>query len=202
MRLDPEGSLVLSCKFEYGTTVAYGASVPCAPDPGFENDPVSVSADISGLQPNTDYHYRVVVTNEGGTTNGDDVELTTLIDKPVVTTGGSSGVNSSSATLTGQVNPLSNPVTSCRFEYGADSSYGSIAPCGTDPGSGGARCPSRRRSPTSRRAPHTTTDWWPESTEGLESGSDASFTTLPQTPTVATGAATICFPTEPNCSGK
>ena len=200
--VDPEGSLVLSCRFEYGPTSAYGDSVPCDPDPGFGDDPVSASAEVSGLQPDTEYHYRVVVTNEGGTTNGDDVELTTLIDKPVVTTGGTSGVNSSSATLTGQVNPLSNPVTSCRFEYGADSSYGSIAPCGTDPGSGGAAV--AESATIADLSPSTTYHYRlvAGNDGGVETGSDASFTTLPQTPTVATGAATNLLPDGAKLLGK
>jgi hypothetical protein len=200
--VDPEGSLVLSCRFEYGPTSAYGDSVPCDPDPGFGDDPVSASAEVSGLQPNTEYHYRVVVTNEGGTTNGDDVELTTLIDKPVVTTGGTSSVDSSSATLTGQVNPLSNPVTSCRFEYGADSSYGNVVPCATDPGSGGGAVP--ESATIGDLSPSTTYHYRlvAGNDGGVETGSDASFTTLPQTPTVATGAATNLLPDGAKLLGK
>ena len=39
--VDPEGSLVLSCKFEYGPTAAYGSSVPCDPDPGLRSSSTS-----------------------------------------------------------------------------------------------------------------------------------------------------------------
>ena len=200
--VDPEGSLVLKCRFEYGPTTAYGQSVPCTPDPGFGDDPVSASAEISGLQPNTDYHYRVVATNEGGTTSGDDVELTTLIDKPVVTTEGTSGVSSSAATLRGAVNPLSNPVTSCRFEYGTDTSYGNVAPCATDPGSGGA--PVSESATIGELSPTTTYHYRlvAGNDGGVEAGSDASFTTLPTSPTATTGAATNLLPDGAKLLGK
>ena len=41
-----------------------------------------------------------------------------------------------SVTLVGTVNPDGEPVTSCEFEYGTESSYGQIAPCTALPGSG------------------------------------------------------------------
>jgi hypothetical protein len=41
-----------------------------------------------------------------------------------------------SVTLEGTVNPDGEPVTSCQFEYGAESSYGQTAPCSVLPGSG------------------------------------------------------------------
>jgi hypothetical protein len=38
-----------------------------------------VSAVVTGLLPDTAYHYRLVATNAGGTTFGDDQALTTLV---------------------------------------------------------------------------------------------------------------------------
>ena len=64
--------------FEYGTTTSYGTSVP-VPDgslPG-DFDVHPVSAGISGLQPRTIYHYRLVATNSAGTTDGPDRTFTT-----------------------------------------------------------------------------------------------------------------------------
>jgi hypothetical protein len=48
--------------FEYGTTTAYGSSVPTSEDGDAGAGPteVVVSREISGLSPNTTYHYRVV----------------------------------------------------------------------------------------------------------------------------------------------
>jgi hypothetical protein len=200
--VDPNGNLALSCTFEYGATESYGQSVPCSPDPGFGDDPVSVHAEISGLQPNSDYHYRVVVTNEGGTSEGDDVEFTTLIDKPVVTTGVAGDLSSTAATLNGSVNPLSNPVTSCHFEYGPDESYGSIAPCSSDPGSGSS--PVAESTAITGLSPSSTYHYRlvAGNDGGVETGADATFTTLPPTPSVTTGAAINVLPDGAKLLGK
>ncbi|HXV06335.1 MAG TPA: hypothetical protein VFP23_10575 [Solirubrobacterales bacterium] len=70
-----------TCKFEYGTTVSYGTEVPCTTSPGSGESPVEVSIPaLSGLAAGTTYHFRVVATNGGGTTNGADQSFTTLAD--------------------------------------------------------------------------------------------------------------------------
>jgi hypothetical protein len=64
--------------FEYGPTASYGASVP-APDAaigaGNANQPAVVN--LTGLQPGTTYHYRVVASNSIGTLGGPDRTFTT-----------------------------------------------------------------------------------------------------------------------------
>ena len=59
--VNPNGTLVLSCKFEYGPHTNYGTTLPCS-DPGFGTEPVPVSAEATGLTPDTSYHYRIVAT--------------------------------------------------------------------------------------------------------------------------------------------
>lgn len=76
--VDPNGGDVKDCHFEYGTTLEYGASVPCLSLPGAGTAPVSVSATLSGLSPFVTYHYRIVATNEGGTSTGEDRTFATL----------------------------------------------------------------------------------------------------------------------------
>ncbi len=76
--VDPSGGEVTDCRFEYGTTLGYGASIPCLSLPGAGTDPVAVSATLSGLTANATYHYRIVATNEGGTSTGEDQTFTTL----------------------------------------------------------------------------------------------------------------------------
>ncbi len=44
-----------------------------------------------------------------------------------------------SVTLNGTVDPDGEPVTSCQFEYGTETSYGSVVPCDRFPGRGRAR---------------------------------------------------------------
>jgi hypothetical protein len=62
--------------FQYGTTTAYGASTPSV-SAGSGAPPVAVSANLSGLAPNTTYHFRIVATNDTATTLGDDRTFTT-----------------------------------------------------------------------------------------------------------------------------
>jgi hypothetical protein len=57
--------------FQYGTTKAYGAQTALAPG-GRSPATIRVSQGIAGLQPDTLYHYRLVVFGAGGTALGGD----------------------------------------------------------------------------------------------------------------------------------
>jgi len=72
------GGLVSECKFEFGTSTAYGSTVTCAPAPGSGARPVAVSAAIAGLAASTVYHFRVSATNVDGTGAGSDRTFRTL----------------------------------------------------------------------------------------------------------------------------
>ncbi len=76
--VNPEGSQVSSCEFEYGRTTSYGAAAPCSSSPGSGFSPVSVSAKLGGLEKNTTYHYRLLATSEQGTGEGIDSSFKTL----------------------------------------------------------------------------------------------------------------------------
>src|SRR5271166_2271878 len=75
--VNPNGGTVSDCHFEYGTSESYGTNVACSSLPGNGTNPVPVAASISGLNPKTIYHYRIVATNSGGTGRGADAQLTT-----------------------------------------------------------------------------------------------------------------------------
>ena len=68
---------VSSVSFNYGLTVSYGTTVTANPATVTGSSATSVSAPLTGLLPNTLYHYRVTATNAGGTTNGSDLTFTT-----------------------------------------------------------------------------------------------------------------------------
>jgi Regulator of chromosome condensation (RCC1) repeat/Subtilase family/IPT/TIG domain len=68
--VDPQGQNVSECRFEYGTTPAYGQSVPCTPAPGAGVRPVAVSAALTGLAGGGTYYYRAVAVNAEGTGYG------------------------------------------------------------------------------------------------------------------------------------
>jgi hypothetical protein len=69
---------------EYGTTVAYGSRMPASTsvDAGSGSEFVTVQQLVTGLQPNTTYHFRVVAENEIGTTRGPDAVFSTPQEPP------------------------------------------------------------------------------------------------------------------------
>ena len=117
--VNPNGGEIGDCSFEYGATASYGSSAPCTPQPGSGETPVSVTATITGLDPNTTYHYRVAATNTSGTTAGSDETLKTLPTAPTVQTGAAGEVTQTGATLNATVNPNGGALSNCSFEYGA-----------------------------------------------------------------------------------
>jgi hypothetical protein len=82
--VNPNDAVLGACAFEYGTSVAYIQSVPCALLPTAIAGAQSVSALIAGLEPNTTYHYRVLAaTPAGGTTVGAYEAFTTGVSSLV-----------------------------------------------------------------------------------------------------------------------
>jgi alpha-tubulin suppressor-like RCC1 family protein len=75
--VDPDGETVDECRFEYGTTPAYGTSVPCSSLPGSGIGYVAVSANVSGLQRGSAYYFRAVAGNLEGTGVGAQQTFTT-----------------------------------------------------------------------------------------------------------------------------
>jgi hypothetical protein len=73
--VNPNGSNT-SYYFQYGVTKAYGSQTAIA-DAGSGTKAVSVRLPITGLQPITVYHYRLVAVNSAGATIGDDEKLLT-----------------------------------------------------------------------------------------------------------------------------
>jgi hypothetical protein len=90
-------------RFEYGTSTSYGTSVPVPDAPAGSGKLIEqVHQAITGLQPDTTYHYRLVATNSHGTSDGEDNSFATA--PPTVTglqpsTGPSAG--GSSVTISG-----------------------------------------------------------------------------------------------------
>ena len=74
--------------FEYGTDAGYGTTVTADQSPVTGSTDTAVSKTIGGLAPDTTYHYRVVVVNAVGTTNGVDITFTTLPHTPPQRGGG------------------------------------------------------------------------------------------------------------------
>jgi hypothetical protein len=68
--VNPRG-LATGYVFQYGTTNGYGGQTPLAPA-GNGTGTIKLSQTVTGLQPDTLYHYRIVAVNSAGTSNGGD----------------------------------------------------------------------------------------------------------------------------------
>lgn len=66
-QINPEG-IISTYYVEYGTTISYGLKT-AEMEVGRGEDPVVVTTALTGLQPSTTYHYRVVAVNEAGSTD-------------------------------------------------------------------------------------------------------------------------------------
>src|SRR5262249_6817129 len=139
--VNPNGGAVSECTFEYGTTPAYGKTAPCTPTPGSGMAPETVTADVSGLSPNTTQDFKLVAKNACGTGEESNQELNTLEaviapNAQIVELNSSPTRRSSDLTLNGTVNPNGGAVSECTFEYGTTPAYGKTVPCTPTPGSG------------------------------------------------------------------
>ena len=201
----PDGATVTSCKFEYGTSPPYTSSVPCAQAVGGGTSPVAVSAALSGLASGTTYSVVLVATNATGTATDEFPSSFTTSGSPgpTVTTGAASSVSSSSATLTGSVNPNGVIVTSCYFEYGQPVVYGSTVPCAQSVESGASTVPVS--ADLAGLTPGTTYHFQlviVTNGAGTSYGGDQSFvTTGASVPTVTTGYAFTSWPDTATLTG-
>ena len=93
---------VIAKKATPGTPVAEPA---CSPNPVTGGTSTAVEATATGLESSTEYVYRVVATNSGGTTTGTpDREATTLAVAPTVTNDAPGTITASSIVMKGHVN--------------------------------------------------------------------------------------------------
>jgi hypothetical protein len=120
--VNPSG-LPTTVYFQYGTTISYGRTTTSQSYDGYATQ--SVSANISGLNASTTYHFRIVATNSSGTSYGSDRTFTTLTatGPPVVITSPATLIASFSATLNGSLDPH-GLTTTVYFQYGTTTSYG------------------------------------------------------------------------------
>ena len=105
--VDPDGVDTTDCHFQWGTTLEYGNTAPCAEGNVFgggsgENP---VSATIGGLSKGTVYHYRVVAENAPDKVGiGRDVTFTAA-DRPQLGDASVSHVTTDSARVSFDINP-------------------------------------------------------------------------------------------------
>lgn len=105
-QVNPNNQPTTACTFEYGALTVSENTLPCSPETleGFGEQ--TVSAPLTGLTPETAYHFRVVVKNATGTVEGPEAEFTTLtLEAPIVGSTSTASVSSTDASVQAQVNP-------------------------------------------------------------------------------------------------
>lgn len=120
--LDDDGGEACGCGFEWGETEAYGNTTPTQSRTTGQN----FAQTITGLDPNTTYHFRAFATNAAGTSYGSDRTFKTLTVLPTVTTDPATGIGQVSAALNGTLDNDGGLPCECGFEWGLDTSYGTI----------------------------------------------------------------------------
>jgi phosphodiesterase/alkaline phosphatase D-like protein len=112
------GGIATNYYFQYGTTSGYGHNTTTR-SAGSGTSSAAVSQALSGLAAHTTYHYRIVAVSVGGTAYGKDATFVTS-GAPTVTTGAATSVTTTTATLTGSVDPH-GIATTFYFEFGTTS---------------------------------------------------------------------------------
>ena len=79
-QIDPNG-IPTSYYFEYGPSATYGSKTSEA-SAGSGTEPVTVSAQLAGLEPAEQYHFRVVAVNEAGSEPGAEATFATYASVP------------------------------------------------------------------------------------------------------------------------
>jgi 6-phosphogluconolactonase (cycloisomerase 2 family) len=137
--VNPHFHATSNCALEYINDANFNSngyadaiSSPCSSLPIGTSKSIALSLPVSGLTPNTTYHYRVMAANSAGPAEGSDVIFSTLPVMPAtVATEAALKVDQTTATLFGKVNPHGGSVSDCHFEYGAGLAYGTSVSCGT-----------------------------------------------------------------------
>ena len=125
--VNPQGQPA-SYRFDFGTTTSYGSrAADTDTSAGSDSATHPESQAISGLAPNTTYHFRIVAIGASAVTNGADQVFTTNPLAPGTTTGDVSGIGRDTATVSGSIDPH-GVATSYHFEYGTGAEYGSSTP--------------------------------------------------------------------------
>ena len=178
--IDP-GAIASEYHYEYGLETSYGSSTE-AIDVGSGSGAVQAPGPITGLIPNTTYHYRIVGTNAAGSIAGVDQTLTTPAAPPTLdgSPAFASAITPTGAHLHASVNP-EHSLTTFRIEYGTTTAYGSSAP------EGGAEVGEQS---SDQPVATTLTGLQPDTlyhfrvsaengVEGPQTGADATFITAP-----------------------
>lgn len=197
-KINPNGD-ACAYLFEYGYSTSYGNTVGGS-TLSSGSSYVTVTFNLTGLDPGETYHFRVRAGNNSGLTYGADNSFTTLSEEgpPSATTLAATGITEDQATLRGTVDP-NGCNTSWSFQWGTTTSYGDQTSGAWAYASNGVKSVA---ATIINLQPNTTYHYRlvTASTCGYDYGSDRTFTTAqssnqppttPSSPTPYDGAVSI-----------
>ena len=121
-KVNPENGAT-TYRILYGVSASYGEHTSEV-EIGKGFGEMAASTGLTGLTPNTTYHYEVIVTNPTGSVTGPDETFTTSPPTPpTATTGGASNITLTTATVSGTVGP-EGLESSYELDLGTDTTYG------------------------------------------------------------------------------
>jgi hypothetical protein len=132
--INPNGE-VTSGTFEYGLTTSYGSTVQIAQNQLNGIEKVPVTAELSGLQPEKMYYFRLTASNQSGVSTGEVRSFKTLKENtgpPSATTKAATNVTAYTATINGTINP-NGTESYGMFEYGLTTAYGNAGTVSSNP---------------------------------------------------------------------
>ena len=126
--LNPDGVATTDCKFEWGAGAGFESELPCDEGDVFSGSgDQHVSGEITGLTIGSTYHFRLVVENANGRVSYGLDRYFEAQGKPLLGKVYVNGLNTDSALLNAEIDSNKGS-TNYRFEYGADTNYGTAVP--------------------------------------------------------------------------
>jgi hypothetical protein len=122
-KVEVEKKLVIRKEYEEVTPAQKYPCVPAAGSIPVDSNPHAVSANVTGLNPATVYHYRLVAKNTIGEGHGVDHQFTTGPTAPLVEEESVEAVGTGDATVSAKINPRGGETT-YHVEYGTTNAYG------------------------------------------------------------------------------
>ena len=187
----------VNVSFEWGTDTSYSGTptTPVARD-----TTGTFSAPLSGLSPNTTYHFRAKAVGNG-TDFGEDVTFTTSTTPPSVTTDNATSVTTTSATLNGNLDAVGTAGSvTVSFAWGTADGGPYTNPVTVSPA---MSAPGAFSAPLSGLTPKTTYYYIAKAVgDGSVDGAQVSFTTSTTPPSVTTNTATPVTTTSATLNGN